>query len=113
MPRTDINDPNVKKDLQLLRMRGVVDRKKFWKRDNRKDPYPAFSQVGTLVEGPTDHQNGRLTKKERKRTLVEEVLATGESDGKFKDRYMKIQEKKMSGKKGHYKRLMAARRKRG
>ncbi|POS81435.1 rRNA-processing protein FCF2 [Diaporthe helianthi] len=113
MPRTDIDDPKVKKDFQILRMRGVLDKKKFWKRDNRKDPFPAFSQIGTLVEGPTDHHNGRLTKKERKRTLVEEVLATGESDGKFKDRYMKIQEKKMSGKKGHYKRLMAARRKRG
>lgn len=113
MPRTNVNDPQIKKDFQILRMRSVIDRKKFWKKENRKDPFPTFSQVGTLVEGPTDHHNGRLTKKERKRTLVEEVLATGESDGKFKDRYMKIQEKKMSGKKGHYKRLMAARRKRG
>lgn len=113
MPRTDIDDPKVKREFQLLRMRGVVDRKKFFRKDNRKDQVPTFSQFGTLVEGPLEHHNGRLTRKERKRTLVEEVLATGESDGKFKDRYMKIQEKKTSGKKGHYKRLMAARRKRG
>ncbi|KAI3392210.1 hypothetical protein diail_6071, partial [Diaporthe ilicicola] len=113
MPRTNIDDPKVKRDIQLLRMRGIVDRKKFFKKDSRKDPFPAFSQVGTLVGGPIEQQNGRLTRKERKRTLVEEVLATGEADGKFKDRYAKIQEKKMSGKKGHYKKLMAARRKRG
>ena len=113
MPRTQIDDPKVKRDFMLLRMRGIVDRKKFFRKDNRKDPTPAFSQFGTLVEGPIEHHNGRLTRKERKRTLVEEVLATGESDGKFKDRYQKIQEKKMSGKKGHYRRLMAARRKRG
>lgn len=113
MPRTDVSDPKVKREFQLLRMRGVVDRKKFFKKDSRKDFMPTFSQFGTLVEGPLEHHNGRLTRKERKRTLVEEVLATGESDGKFKDRYQKIQEKKMSGKKGHYKRLMAARRKKG
>lgn len=113
MPRTMIDDPKVKREMQILRMRGVIDRKKFFKKESRKDPFPTFSQFGTLVEGPIDQHNGRLTRKERKRTLVEEVLATGESDGKFKDRYQKIQEKKMSGKKGHYKRLMAARRKRG
>lgn len=113
MPRTDVSDPKVKREFQLLRMRGVVDRKKFFKKDSRKEFMPTFSQFGTLVEGPLEHHNGRLTRKERKRNLVEEVLATGESDGKFKDRYQKIQEKKMSGKKGHYKRLMAARRKKG
>ncbi|KAJ0116418.1 rrna-processing protein fcf2 [Diaporthe amygdali] len=111
MPRTQIDDPKVKREFQLLRMRGIVDRKKFFKKDSRKDPFPTFSQFGTLIEGPLEHHNGRLTRKERKRTLVEEVLATGEADGKFKDRYEKIQEKKMSGKKGYYKKLMAARRK--
>ncbi|KAK7717302.1 dTDP-fucopyranose mutase [Diaporthe eres] len=113
MPRTRVEDPEVKRSFQLLRMRGIVDRKRFFKKDSRKDFMPTYSQFGTLVEGPIEHHNGRLTRKERKRTLVEEVLATGESDGKFKDRYQKIQEKKMSGKKGHYKRLMAARRRRG
>lgn len=111
MPRTQIDDPKVKRDIQVLRMRGIVDRKRFFKKDSRREAFPAFSQFGTLVEGPIEHHNGRLTRKERKQTLVEEVLATGESDGKFKDRYQKIQEKKMSGKKGHYKKLMAARRK--
>ena len=86
--------------------------RRFYRKDSSKAAVPEFSQVGVLVEGPTEWHSARMTKKERKRTLVEEVLATGESDGKFKDRYQKIQEKKMSGKKGHYKKLMAARRKR-
>lgn len=68
--------------------------------------------MGTLIEGPTDYYSGRLTRKERKQTLVEEVLASGEANSKFKTRYAKIQEKQTSGKKAHYKKLMA-RRKRG
>lgn len=68
--------------------------------------------MGTLIEGPTDYYSGRLTRKERKRTLVEEVLASGESNSKFKTKYDQIQEKQTSGKKAHYKKLVA-RRKRG
>lgn len=68
--------------------------------------------MGTLIEGPTEHRTGRLARKDRKQTLVEEVLASGEASNKYKTRYDKIQEKKTSGKKGHYKKVMA-RRKRG
>ncbi|KAK1768639.1 Tryptophanyl-tRNA synthetase [Phialemonium atrogriseum] len=77
MPRTS-NDPQVKRDLQILKLRGVLALgKQHFKNDTRKDPIPKFSQVGTLVEGPTDFYNGRLNRKERKRTLVEEVLSSG------------------------------------
>lgn len=112
MPRTKIEDPKVKREFQLLRLRGVIDTKQHWKKDTRKDPFPKYSQMGTLIEAPTDFFSGRLARKERKQTLVEEVLAGGEANGKFTARYAKIQEKKTSGKKAHYKKLMA-RRKRG
>ncbi|KUI59313.1 rRNA-processing protein fcf2 [Cytospora mali] len=112
MPRTRIEDPNVKREFQLLRLRGVLDAKKHFKKDTRKDPYPQFSQMGTLLEAPLDYHTGRVPRRERKRTLVEEVLAIGDTNDKFKNRYEKIQEKKTSGKKAHYKKVVA-RRKRG
>lgn len=112
MPRTKIEDPKVKREFQLLRMRGILDAKKHFKKDSRKDPFPAYSQMGTLIEGPTEYYSARVNRKDRKQTLVEEVLASSEANNKFKTRYAKIQEKKTSGKKGHYKKLMA-RRKRG
>lgn len=111
MPRTNIEDPKVKRELQLLRLRGVLDSKKHFKKDNRKDAFPQYSQMGTLIEGPTEYYSARVSRKDRKQTLVEEVLAS-EANSKYKGRYDKIQEKKMSGKKGHYKKMMA-RRKRG
>jgi hypothetical protein len=39
--------------------------------------------LGTLGEGPTEFYSARLTKKERKRTLAEEVLSYGEALSKF------------------------------
>ncbi|OIW33949.1 hypothetical protein CONLIGDRAFT_628869 [Coniochaeta ligniaria NRRL 30616] len=84
--------------------------KQHFKKDTRKDPFPEFSQVGTLVEGPTEFYSARLTKKERKRTLVEEVLSSGQALSKFKSKYSEIQERKSSGKKSHYKKVVARRR---
>lgn len=113
LPRTS-NDPQVKRDLQILKLRSVLAMgKQHFKKDTRKDPFPEFSQVGTVVEGPTDFYSGRLIRKERKRTLVEEVLASGSSLSKFKAKYNEIQERKTSGKKAHYKKLVARRRRHG
>ena len=85
--------------------------KQFFKKDSRKDFVPEYSQVGTIVAGATDGVSGRLTRKERKRTIVEEILA-GDNVGKLKSKYLDIQEQKKSGKKGFYKKLVAGRRKR-
>lgn len=111
LPRTNLT-PELKRDLQVLRMRDVVAMgKQFFKRDTRKDFVPEYSQVGTIIAGATDGISGRLTRKERKRTIVEEVLS-GENLNKFKSKYQDIQVQKSSGKKGHYKKLVAGRRKR-
>lgn len=112
MPRTS-DDPKVKRDLQVLKLRNVLALgKQHFKKDSRKDPIPKFSQMGTLVEGPTDFYSARLTRKERKRTLVEEVLASHNSLSKFKTKYNEIQERSMSGRKAHYKKMSARRKRR-
>ena len=109
MPRTNLT-PELKRDLQLLRMRHVLSLgKQHWKKDTRKDPVPEFSQVGRIIEGNTDGSNARLTRKERKQTIVEEVLG-GDSLDKFRTKYNVIQDRKTSGKKAHYKKLIARRR---
>lgn len=112
MPKTKLT-PEFKKDLQLLKMREVLDTKQHWRKDTRKDFIPKFSHVGTLIDGPLDAaHSSRLTKKQRKRTIVEEVLASAESGSKFKTRYNEIQTRKMSGRKGYYKKLVAQRKRR-
>ncbi|RAL60193.1 hypothetical protein DID88_000815 [Monilinia fructigena] len=74
MPKTVVT-PELKRDLQLIRLRNVLDPKRFYKKDSARAEVPEYSQVGTIVEGPTEYFSSRLTNKERKQTFVEQVLA--------------------------------------
>jgi hypothetical protein len=90
-------------------MRNVLDPKRHYRKDNSKNSVPEFSQVGTIVQGPTEWHSARMTKKERKRTLLEEVLETEDTTRRFKSKYGEIQATKANGKKGHYKKMMQKR----
>ncbi|TVY53638.1 rRNA-processing protein fcf2, partial [Lachnellula cervina] len=109
LPKTNLT-PELKRDLQLLRMRAVLDPKRHYKKEGSKPQIPEFSQVGTIIEGPTEFFSARLTNKDRKRTLVEEVLEGEKATQRFKSKYREIQEVKTSGKKAHYKRMKDLRR---
>ena len=103
LPRTDLT-PELKRDLQLLNMRSVLDPKRMYKKQG-KLKIPEYSQVGTVIEGSTEFFSARIDRKDRKRTFVEEVLAAEQESGKFKSKYEELQVRKKSGKKGFYKAL--------
>ncbi|KAI0527856.1 Fcf2 pre-rRNA processing-domain-containing protein [Xylaria bambusicola] len=107
LPATDLT-PQLRRDLQLLKMRDVLDPKRHYKKDTTR-AIPEFAQVGTVVPGPTDYFSSRMTKKERKRTLLEDVLETEAASRRFKNKYGEIQAAKTSGKKAHYKKMMQKR----
>lgn len=102
MPRTDLT-AQLKRDLQLIKMRNVLDPHRHYKKDN--SALPEYSQVGTIIEGNTEFFSSRLTKKERKRTIVEEIMADDGNRKRFKKKYDEIQNKKRSGKKEFYRKL--------
>lgn len=106
MPKTNLT-PELKRELQLLRMRSVLDPHRHYKKESAKAKIPEFSQVGTLVEGPTEFFSARLSNADRKRTLVEETLAHERESGRFKSKYNEIQTAKTSGKKGFYRAKVA------
>ncbi|KAF2004469.1 Fcf2-domain-containing protein [Amniculicola lignicola CBS 123094] len=108
LPKTDLT-PELRRDLQLLKMRGVLDPKRHYKKSDAKADIPAYSQVGTIIEGPTEYYTARINKKDRKRTFVEEVLSKEAETGRFKNKYNEIQMTKTSGKKAFYKALKAKR----
>ncbi|KAH4848953.1 hypothetical protein HBH70_033640 [Parastagonospora nodorum] len=110
MPKTDLT-PELRRDLQLLKMRNVLDPKRHYKKDNSKNDVPAFSQVGTIIEGATEFYSSRLNKKERKKTILEEVIAQEKDSGRFQRKYEDINKSKASGKKAHYKSMQAKRNK--
>jgi hypothetical protein len=109
MPKTNLT-PELKRDLQLLKMRNVLDPHRHYKKDGGKMQAPEYSQVGTIVEGPTEFFSGRVENKKRKRTFVEEVLAGEQETQRFKRKYGELQSKKTSGKKAFYKVLKEKRR---
>ncbi|KAL8694501.1 MAG: hypothetical protein Q9218_000831 [Villophora microphyllina] len=104
LPRTKLT-PEVKRDLQMLKMRSTWDPKRHYKSDNRKPLIPHYSQIGTILEGPTEFYSSRIAKRDRKRTFVDEVLAAENHTRRFGSNYNDIQYSKTSGRRGFYKSL--------
>lgn len=108
MPKTDLTT-ELKRDLEILQMRSVIDPKRHYKkgdtdiRTGKRSFAPDFSQTGTVIEGPTDFIGGRISKKQRKDTFVQEVLSTKASTARFKREYEQVQRMKVSGRKGRKK----------
>jgi len=63
-----------KNDLEALRLRGALDPKRFYKRNNLPIK-PKYFQVGRVVENKQDFYSSRLTKKQRKATIAEELMS--------------------------------------
>ncbi|XP_070764991.1 deoxynucleotidyltransferase terminal-interacting protein 2 [Enoplosus armatus] len=83
----------LKGDLQVLKMRGSLDPKRFYKKNDR-DGFPKYFQVGTVVDSAADFYHSRVPKKQRKRTMVEELLADAEFRQNNKKRYQHIVKEK-------------------
>lgn len=73
MPAPTIT-PELKKDLQLLKLRSAIDPKRHYKKGESKS-LPKYFQVGTVVESPLDFFSSRLAKRERKASLADELLS--------------------------------------
>ncbi|KAL9253376.1 rRNA-processing protein fcf2-like protein [Drosera capensis] len=76
--------PELKLDLKLLKLRGVIDPKRHYvKGDAKSKTLPKYFQasfgigihVGTVMESPFESYSSRLTKKERKPTIADELLS--------------------------------------
>eukprot|EP00976_Prorocentrum_cordatum_P001772 35703-Prorocentrum_minimum.AAC.3 len=109
MPAQDIT-PELKRDLRLLKLRGTWDPKRFYK-SNDSSKFPKYFQIGTVVEGATEFYSSRLTRKERKQTITEEVMSNADITNYRKRRYNAVHDesqywaqkrKKAAGKGGRF-----------
>lgn len=78
-----------KLNLDAIRLRESLNPKKFYKNKSTEKISKHF-QVGTVVEHPIDYYSGRATRKERKQTLVDELIADAEFKKNVKQRYRKL-----------------------
>ncbi|NWI97559.1 TDIF2 protein, partial [Pitta sordida] len=83
----------LRNDLKVLKMRTSLDPKHFYQKNDR-DGLPKYFQVGTVVDSPIDFYHSRIPKKQRKRTIVEELLADSEFRRYNKKKYQEIMSEK-------------------
>lgn len=83
----------VKRDLEIIQMRSALDPKQFYKRNDMKT-LPKYFQIGKVIDSPLDYYSGRMTNKERKRTIVDELMADAEFSKYNKRKYKEIIEEK-------------------
>ena len=87
--------PELQRDLKLLQLRDAIDPKRHYKKGNSKSKtLPKYFQVGTIVASPLDYFTGRLTKKERKATLADELLSDQNLAAYRKRKVREIEESK-------------------
>lgn len=75
--------------LDALRLRETLNPGKFYKRKATEKVSKQF-QIGTIIEHPMDYYSSRATRKERKQTLVDELIADSEFKKNVKKRYNRI-----------------------
>ncbi|CAL1539359.1 unnamed protein product [Lymnaea stagnalis] len=95
MKAPDVDD-QLRNDMEIIRMRGVLDPKRFYKNHDRK-ALPKYFQMGTVMDEGTEFYSSRLTKKQRKQTLVQELMADVNIRQYNKRKYAELQQK-MRGK---------------
>jgi len=83
----------LKNDLTVLQMRKVLDPKRFYKGPDIRGALPKYFQMGRIIETPADFYSGRVPKKQRKATLVDELLEDVEFRRYNKRKYEEIQAK--------------------
>ncbi|MDI1491808.1 MAG: dTDP-fucopyranose mutase [Ramalina farinacea] len=108
LPRPEMN-PAMKRDLQLLRMRGALDPKRHYKNESPQSLASGCFQIGTILEGPSEYYSARIPIKDRKRSFADEIMSSETSTGRFKRKYSEIQGSKVRGRKTFYKKLQQAR----
>lgn len=97
MPAPTIT-PELKRDLQLLKLRGAMDPKRHYKKSGSKSKtLPKYFQVGTVIEPASEYYSGRLTKKERKTTLTEELFSDRKLGEYRKRKVREIEERNRPG----------------
>ncbi|XP_042462645.1 rRNA-processing protein fcf2-like [Zingiber officinale] len=93
--------PEIKNDLEILKLRHVIDPKRHFKRSENSKTVPKYFQVGTVIESASEFFSSRLTKKERKATLADELLHDDALKAYRKRKLREIHESHQTG--GHEK----------
>lgn len=80
----------MKREVQAIRLRNAMDPKRFYKGGASKDKgLPAFAQLGKVVASPLEPKS-YMTRAERGRTVVEELIKDAEAAAYAKRKYGEV-----------------------
>ncbi|XP_073821879.1 uncharacterized protein [Musca autumnalis] len=88
MPATELTE-EIQNDLKILQMRSVLDPKHFYKKNDLK-VLPKYFQIGTVQHSALDYYSERDVRKNKKHTLVDELLADTEAQKYIKRKNKEI-----------------------
>lgn len=86
----------LKNDLKLLRMRNALDPSRHYKASDWRK-LPRYFQVGKVVSGPAEFYSSRVPKRQRKQTIMDELLHNHQFRKYHKKKYSELQRKFTSG----------------
>jgi hypothetical protein len=81
----------LKTDLAVIRNRSYLDPKRFYK---SADKNHSIVQVGTVIEGPSEYFSSRLTKKQRRSNITEEIMADPDNSNYAKNKFKQMSREK-------------------
>ncbi|CAF1397317.1 unnamed protein product [Rotaria magnacalcarata] len=91
MPAPEMTEEK-KTDLMAIQMRGGLYADKFFKKGSDTKGLPKYFQTGTVVDNPADFYR-RIPKKDRKKTILEELYDDVKVRKFSKKRYVELKEK--------------------
>ncbi|RCN35750.1 Fcf2 pre-rRNA processing [Ancylostoma caninum] len=100
LPATELTE-EAKADLELLQMRSAIDPLAFYRRNDRA-VLPKYFQVGRVVDAPEDYYSSRMTKKERKKTMLDELLYDQQFTQSRREKFNAIQEREKKKRRGAF-----------
>ena len=93
----------LKRELLLLKMRGALDPKRFYRSADNGKELPKYFQIGTIVAGAEDGAANRLSKRERKGSIMQEMLSDATIRKRAKTQFLKVQTASQAGVKRKFK----------
>lgn len=79
----------MRREVQAIRLRNALDPKRFYKGGNKDKGMPRFAQLGRIVSSPLEPRQS-LTKAERGRSVVEEMVRDAEASAYAKRKFGEV-----------------------
>lgn len=110
LPATEMTEER-QQDLEIIQMRDALDTKTHYKKNDRF-VLPKYFQVGTVIESKADFYSSRIPIKQRKQTIVDELIADAEFLTKQRKKFQEIRAREAIRKKGAFQHRTFPRKKR-